>query len=270
MIRIGINGACGRMGRRIATLAAEAGDIEIAPALETAGHSDIGKDFGQLIGTAARGVQVSSEWPAGVIPDVLIDFSSPEATVKRAAEAAEKGVALVIGTTGLTCEHAAQVREASKKVPCILAANMSVGVNVLLWMVSELTKTLGEAYDVEIIEIHHNQKKDAPSGTAKALADSVCKARNWTIEENAIYGRQGIIGPRPRDEMAIHAVRAGDVVGDHTVFFSTGGERIEVTHRAHNRDTFASGALRAARYLTGKPAGMYSMADVLGIARPAG
>ena len=263
MIRVAINGAAGRMGRRLVDLAAGEADMQVVAALEQAGQAALGRDAGELAGRGSVGVPVSSEWTGAA--DVLIDFTTPAGTMRRLPDAVEKGTALVIGTTGLDEAQKRKIEEAARKAPVLLAPNMSVGVNLLFRIAGEVAAALGDAYDIEIVEAHHRFKKDAPSGTALKLAEEIAKATGRDITKDAVYGRQGNVGERTKKEIGIHAVRAGDIVGDHTIVFSTLGERIELTHRAHTRDTFARGALRAARFLVGKKAGMYAMRDVIGM-----
>ena len=183
----------------------------------------------------------------------------------RLAEAVVKDAAVVTGTTGLTDEQKAEIEKAAEKIPVLFAPNMSVGVNLLFKLVGEVAAALGDAYDIEIIETHHRFKKDAPSGTALRLAEKIAEATGRDIAKDIVHGREGAVGERTEREIGMHAVRGGDIVGDHIVLYSTLGERVELTHRAHTRDTFVRGALRAARFLVGKPAGMYDMRDVLGL-----
>ena len=262
MVRIAVNGAAGRMGRRIICLLTEEKDCELACALERQGHPDLGKDAGLLAGIGELGIPLTDRISGK--PNVLLDFSAPEATLARALECARLGTAVVIGTTGLSEEQKHRIQlEVASVVPVLVASNMSLGVNVLLRLVGEVARALGEQYDIEIIETHHRRKKDAPSGTALALAERLCRALHWKPEEALTYGRSGMVGERPRRQLGMHAVRGGDVVGDHTVIFAGEGERIELTHRASSRDVFARGAIRAARFLNGKAPGLYSMEDML-------
>ena len=262
MIRIAINGAGGRMGGRLVDLASQEKDMAVVAALEQPGHNALGRDAGELAGCGSLGVELACEWTAPT--DVLIDFTSPEGTLLRLAEAVETGVAVVIGTTGLNDEQKAKIAEAAQKIPVLFAPNMSVGVNLLFRLVGEVAAALGEDYDIEIVEAHHRFKKDAPSGTALHLAEKIVEATGHSMADDVVHGREGIVGARGPKEIGMHAVRAGDIVGDHTVIYSTLGERIELTHRAHTRDTFVRGALRCARFLADKPPGLYSMANVLG------
>jgi 4-hydroxy-tetrahydrodipicolinate reductase len=250
------------MGRRIVALASEASDFTLVCTLERLGHADLGKDAGLVAGVGQLGIRIQ-ETVSGA-PDVLLDFSSPDGCMARAAECARLGIAVVIGTTGLSEEQGAKIRsEVAAKVPVLIAPNMSVGVNLLCALTGQVAAALGEEYDVEIVEMHHRRKKDAPSGTALQLARCVCEGLSWDGSQALVYGRQGVTGERPRRQIAVHAVRGGDVVGDHTVIFAGEGERIELTHRASSRDVFVRGALRAARFLAGRPAGLYGMKDVL-------
>ena len=261
-MKVAINGAAGAMGKRLIALLRETDDLQLVAALDRQDHPDLGKDAGLLAGGEPLGVMLSDELSAH--PDVLVDFSAPEATVARAAECAEKGVAVVIGTTGLTAEQRDRIeRQVAAKVPVLLAPNMSLGVNVLFGLVERVARALGDGYDIEIVEAHHRRKKDAPSGTALELGRRIARALDRDPEAVLCYGRQGPVGARKPEEIAIHAVRGGDIVGDHTVVFAAEGERLELTHRASSRDVFAHGALRAARFLAGKPPGLYSMAHVL-------
>ena len=261
MIKVAINGAAGRMGRRLVALVSEEDDMQVLAALEGRGHEMIGRDAGEIAGIGPIGITIRAEWDAPA--DVLIDFTVPAGTMARLPEAVEKGAAMLIGTTGHTDDQKAQIAGASQKIPILHAPNMSVGVNVMFKTAGEMAAALGDDYDIEIVEIHHRFKEDAPSGTALRLAESIAEATGRDLAKEAVYGRHGATGERTRKEIGIHAMRGGDIVGDHTVIFSTLGERIELTHRAHTRDTFARGALRAARFLAGKQPGRYAIRDVV-------
>jgi len=256
-----VSGACGKMGRRIIALLSEDPELKCAAALERKNHPALGKDAGEIAGCGSLGVTIRDSLAERV--DVLLDFSSPEGTAGRLEEALKFGSSLVIGTTGHSAEQKRSIEEAAKKIPILFSPNMSVGVNLLFSLVGQVARTLGADYDVEIVEAHHRFKKDSPSGTALRLAEEIAGALGLNLEDVAIYGRKGILGPRPSSQIGIHAVRAGDIVGEHTVIFSTSGERVELVHRAHTRDTFALGALRGAKFLLGKPPALYSMRDVL-------
>lgn len=265
MIKIIVCGAAGRMGKRIIACAEDEEVLEITGAVEWPGHPDLGMDAGELSGIGKIDLPLTADL-SGVIEsgDVVIDFSSPESSLANAVIAAGSRKSLVIGTTGFLPEEENRLKEIVRGIPCVFSPNMSVGVNLLFKLVEEVAGTLGEEYDIEIVESHHRLKKDAPSGTAVRLAGCAAAGRGRDLTDIAIYGREGMVGERPRGEIGIHAVRAGDIVGEHTVIFSTSGERIELIHRAHSRDTFARGALRAARFAAGAVPGLYSMQDVLG------
>lgn len=252
IIKLAINGAGGRMGQRLLSLAKDDPTFEVVCAIEADDHPFIGKQFDSVPYVS----RLSSA------ADVVVDFSLPEGTEKMLAQAINGGTALVIGTTGLTGHQQTLVDQAARSIPIVQAANYGVGINVLLKLVAQAARFLGEQYDVEIVEAHHRFKKDAPSGTALALGRSVCEALGKDLDENSRHGRQGPT-PRVGGEIGFHAVRLGDTVGDHAVHFGTLGETITLSHSAHSRDTFALGALRAAAWLAGKPAGKYSMEDVL-------
>jgi len=249
------------MGQRVTTLALEDPDLQVVGALEREGHECLGKDYGNVLATGEMGVKVEETIECEA--DVLVDFTSPESTAARAKQAADAGIGLVVGTTGMQEAHKTHLASASQKVPCLYAPNMSLGVNVLFRVAGEVARILGQSTDIEIVEAHHNQKKDSPSGTAVRLAEIVCEALGRDYPEGVVYGREGMVGARPEGEVAVHAVRGGDIVGEHTMLFASQGERIELVHRAQNRDIFARGALRATKFVAGRSPGMYSMADVL-------
>lgn len=263
MVRMIVNGAAGRMGRRIIALAAEDKELAIAAAFERPDHPDIGKDAGALAGLDPLGVALTPR--REVAADVAVDFSHAESALAMIDWCAERGIAIVVGTTGLGAEGQRRLDAAAKRIPCLLAPNMSLGVNVLLRVVRDVAAALGDAYDVEIVEAHHNKKKDAPSGTALALGEAAAAGLGRKLDEVAVHGRHGMVGERSLKEIGFHAVRAGDIVGEHTVIFGGMGERVEVRHVATSRDTFVRGALRAAKFLAGKPPARYTIADVLGL-----
>ena len=262
MTKIGITGAAGRMGRRIAALAIEGEQFDVVAAMDIAGHAEMGKDIGELAGVGAFGVALDTE--LADTPDVVIDFSLPEGTMRWLPICREKGIAMVIGTTGLTESQRAEIADAASEIPIVHAANMSVGVNVLLKVLGDVAAALGPDYDIEVSETHHRFKQDAPSGTAIALARSICDGIGKEYGEVAVLGRGGTC-PRNPGEIGMHALRVGDTVGEHTVHFGNLGETVTIGHSAHTRDTFVRGALRAADWLNGKPAGLYDMQDVLGL-----
>ena len=270
MVNIAVNGACGRMGMRVVQLALEDPQCRVVCACERPDHPSLGKDIGILAGKepASRGAPcaIGVALTSGLCgqPAVLIDFSEPKSSLARAGEAAKVGAALLIGTTGFTPEQKREIQEIARRTACIVSPNMSVGVNLLISLVGKVARALGDEYDIEIVEAHHRFKKDAPSGTALRLAEKIAEATGRTLAKDAVYGRQGVVGERKKNEIGVLAVRAGDIVGDHTVMFTCLGERIEIIHRAHTRDAFARGALRAAKFLAGKPPGMYGIAEALG------
>ncbi len=264
MVRAVVTGAAGRMGTTIVRLIRETEGIELAGAVERRGHPAVGRDAGEVAGVGPVGVTVGDDL-AGALGsgDVVLDFTSAQASMGHLDAVCHAGKAIVIGSTGFTPEDREAIRARARRARVFLAPNMSIGVNVLLKVVADVARILGDAYDVEIVETHHRFKKDAPSGTALALAESVAQALGRDLGTDAVYGRQGLVGERTGREIGIHAVRAGDVVGDHTVIFGGLGERVEITHRATSRETFARGAIRAALWLAGKPNGFYGMADLL-------
>jgi 4-hydroxy-tetrahydrodipicolinate reductase len=255
--RIAVVGAAGRMGREVVRAALEDDSIELAGGVVETGAPELGADVGELSGWGRSGVLATQDPPDDV--EVLIEFTVPDATVEHLAYARP----VVIGTTGLSEEQLARVEEAAKSVPIVLAPNMSVGVNLLREVVRELSGKLGTGYDVEIVEAHHRNKVDAPSGTALLLARAAAEGRGRNLDEVAVFGREGR-APREEGEIGIHALRGGAVVGEHRVVFYSDGEEIEIAHRALSRRTFAAGALRAARFTAGAEPGLYSMRDVLG------
>ncbi|MCX7803991.1 MAG: 4-hydroxy-tetrahydrodipicolinate reductase [Planctomycetota bacterium] len=262
-VRIAVSGAAGRMGRRVIEMAMADPDIRLVAAIESPGHPWVGRHLTDVAHVAGSEVCVADRLSPEDRVQVIIDFSTPEGAVERARDAANLGAALVTGTTGLSEGQADEIGEISGRVPVLRAANFSIGVNMLLKLVKGAAEALGEAFEVEIVEAHHHGKADAPSGTALAIAEAIAGARGRPLEKDAVYGRRGRTGPRRPSEIGIHAVRMGDVVGEHTVYFAAPGERLVIGHIATSRDAFASGALRAAKWIAGRPAGMYTMSDML-------
>ncbi len=259
-IKVGVNGACGRMGARIVQLVHEDSDLEVAAALEFAKHPKLGGDVGELCGIGRLGVPLTSDWRP---VEVVIDFSTPAGAMAITELCLTRQVPLVVATTGLSNAQRADIESAGQIIPVLIAPNMSLAVNLLMKLVGEAAAVLKDAdADVEIIERHHRFKKDAPSGTALEFARVINRAGG---EHRLVHGRDGLVGERPRDEIGIHAVRVSDNVGEHTIIFSLMGETIEFTHRAHSRDCYARGAVRAAKFLVTKKPGLYTMADVLGL-----
>ncbi len=253
-------GAGGRMGRAVASeLAREGAAGILAAACDRPGSDAVGREI-------APGVRVGDDLAEALAAcDVYIDFTSPEATRRAAREASARGVAAVIGTTGLSAEAEAALAELAVAAPVLQAPNFSLGVNLVLELAESAARALGHEFDLEIVEAHHRHKRDAPSGTARALAEAVAAGRGLDAGEASLGGRQGDVGARPRDEIGVHALRGGSVVGDHTAHFLGPSERVEITHRAESRQIFAAGAVKAALWLAQRPAGRYAMRDVLGL-----
>ena len=264
-VRIAVFGAAGKVGGAIVRAIAETRTAALVAAVERPDFPAMGADASRLAGLSESGVRVQADRPGRGAADVWIDFSAPGVAVANANAAAQAGAALVLGTTGLSAQDKDAVALAAKKVAIVLAPNMSVGVNVMLRLVADAARLLGAAYDIEIVEAHHRAKRDAPSGTALRLAEAVAEATGRDLGKSARFERHGDIGPRTADEIGIQTVRGGDVFGDHTVFFLGQGDRIEITHRASSRETFARGAVRAALWLHGRVPGLYDMRDVLGL-----
>jgi 4-hydroxy-tetrahydrodipicolinate reductase len=259
-------GAAGRMGSRIVACLRDASDLRLVAALEAPGHPAAGRDAGEAAGVGAMGVPIGTDPKSAIAADrVLIEFSAPEPTLEHLRRVAEVGARAVIGTTGFTPAQRGEIAELARRTAIMLSPNMSVGVTLALQVLATMARALGDDYDVEVTEIHHRFKKDAPSGTALRMAEVVAEALGRDLAAVGVYGRQGVPGERTPKEIAVMSLRSGDVVGEHTVSFGTLGERLELTHRAHNRDTFARGALRAARWIGARPPGLYSMQDVLGL-----
>ncbi|MGE5284041.1 MAG: 4-hydroxy-tetrahydrodipicolinate reductase [Actinomycetota bacterium] len=258
-------GAMGRMGRAVLGILKEgAHGFSLAGAIEAPGHPLLSRDAFEAAGAGRAGVPVTDDFAKAIAAaDVAIDFTGPDSSARNAGMAAAARKPIVIGSTGLGPAHMERIRNAAAMVAIVQSPNMSVGVNLMFKVAADMARVLGEEYDVEIVETHHRFKKDAPSGTAVRLADAVAAALGRTMEASGVYGRRGMVGERPRKEIGVLAVRAGDVVGDHTLIFGGIGERLEITHRAHSRDTFARGAVRAAAWVLGRPPGLYDMSDVL-------
>jgi len=266
MIKVAVTGAAGRMGGRIITLVTEAAGLEVAGAIEMAGHPRLGEDAGYVAGCGDLGVKITDSLEQALEnADVLIDFTWPEVTVGNADICAKLGKAMVVGTTGLNQEQRDVISKVAGQTPVVFAPNMSVGVNVCFKLLKDMAKTLGDGFDVEIVELHHNKKKDSPSGTAVRMGEIVADALGRDYNEVANYHREGMCGERTKEEIGMQTVRGGDIVGEHTVYFIGMGERIELTHRAMSRDMFARGAVRAAGWLAGKEPGLYDMQAVLGL-----
>lgn len=271
MVRAIVTGAGGRMGGRIVTLIAETEGIELSGAVEREGHPAVGKDVGEGLGLGRTGVLIVDSLACCIgSGDVVIDFTAHDVSLGHLEIAAAAGKAIVIGSTGFTAAETKRAGELAASARCVLAPNMSIGVNVMLKVLADVSALLGDDYDVEIVEAHHNQKKDAPSGTAIRMAQVIAQGLGRDLDQVGVYGRKGMIGERTKPEIGIQTVRAGDIVGEHTVMFGGMGERLEFVHRAHSRDNFARGAIRAALWLVGRENGLYDMQDVLGLRKVAG
>ena len=260
-IKLGIIGSAGRMGRRIAALAYEDQDFRISCAIERPDHPAQGVDLGELLGLGKLDLPISTSFSDK--PDVLINFTTAQATIESLAAARKHAIPMVIGTTGLSSEQLATIKDASKDMALLQAANMSLGINVLFHLVGQVATALGDDYDIEITETHHRFKKDAPSGTALELARRICAATKKDFNSCITHGRSGSQASRQPGKIGMHARRQGDVIGEHTVAFSTLGETLELRHKAHSRDIFARGALTAAAWLVQQQPGLYDMLDVL-------
>jgi 4-hydroxy-tetrahydrodipicolinate reductase len=268
MVKVAIHGAAGRMGQSIATVIEDDPNADLVAAMDRPDSELIGQDITKLTGSEPRGALITAdveEFLANV--EVVIDFSIAAATEKLLPMCAGQRIPMVIGTTGLDGSMRASIERAAERLPIVFAPNYSQGVNALYFLAARATELLGPAFDAEIVEVHHRHKVDSPSGTAVRLAEVVAAAKNLDIEGTLTHGRSGQVGARPRDEVGVMALRGGDVVGEHTLYLVGEGERLELTHRATDRSIFARGAVRAAHWVVGRPAGLYDMADVMGIPR---
>jgi 4-hydroxy-tetrahydrodipicolinate reductase len=266
MINVIVAGAAGRMGCRLVALIRDSTALTLSGAIEGKSHRALGSDAGETAGCGHAGIPITDDFLSLLDRgEVIIDFSSPEATIHHLRAAAKHRRAMVIGTTGFSASQLQELQSLASQAPCVLSPNMSVGINLIYKVIGEMAKTLGNDYDIEVIEAHHRHKKDAPSGTALKIAEVLAKAVGRDLNQVGVYARKGLIGERKQQEIGIQTIRAGDIVGDHTILFGGIGERIEVTHRASSRDTFAGGALRAAQWVVRQPPGLYDMMDVLGL-----
>jgi 4-hydroxy-tetrahydrodipicolinate reductase len=265
MLNIAIAGASGRMGRVLIDAVMASSDCRLTGALDVPGSAALGQDAAALLGRPC-GVMVTSDLRQGLTgADVLIDFTRPEGTLAHLVQCREWGVRAVIGTTGFTAEQKTSIAAHAKSVAVVMSANMSVGVNVMLRLLALASKSLGEGYDIEVIEAHHKHKVDAPSGTALAMGEVLAQARGVDLAQQGVFTRHGHTGERPPGSIGFATVRGGDIVGEHTVLFAGPGERIEIAHKSSSRDNYADGSLRAARFLAGRAPGLYTMNDVLGL-----
>lgn len=266
MIKVGVTGAAGRMGKALIEACVNTEGLELAAAIERKGSGLVGVDAGGLAGVGELNVALTDDINNVINDiDVLIDFTSIEATLQNVEACAKAGKQIIIGTTGFNDEQKTQIQAAAKKVAVVLAPNMSVGVNLCLKLLDIAARIMGDEVDIEVIEAHHRHKVDAPSGTAVRMGEVVANALGRDLKECAVYGREGITGERNRKTIGFETIRAGDIVGEHTVMFADIGERVEITHKASSRMTFANGAMRAAGWLSAKKTGLYDMQDVLGL-----
>lgn len=268
MLKVAVLGAAGRMGRAVLTCVAEADDLRLTGAVCEPGEAALGRDAGELAGLGALGVPLTDDHRQALHgAHVAIDFTLPAATEANLRACVEAGTALVVGTTGLNAKQLEAMERAAHDIPIVYGRNLSVGVNVFMALVARAAVALGEEYDVEIVEAHHRQKVDAPSGTALALGEKIAAAKGHKLAQLAVYARQGRTGPRVPNTIGFSVIRGGGIVGDHSVKFISSEEQLEFVHHARDRKTFARGALRAARWTAGRAPGLYSMADVLGLSR---
>jgi 4-hydroxy-tetrahydrodipicolinate reductase len=267
LTRVIVIGAPGKMGRRVIDLMRADAELALVGAVAHAAHPALGRDAGEVAGGGTLGIRLTYDLTT-ILPqaDVVIDFSVPAATIDALRLVADFQKAMVIGTTGFTASQRAEIGSLSKTIQCFMAPNMSLGVNVLFQVLRQAATLLGTDYDVEILEAHHRTKVDAPSGTALRMAAIVAETHGRSLDHVAVYGRQGMVGRRSQTEIGIHALRAGDIVGEHTVIFGGIGERLELVHRTQSRDTFAQGAIRAAKWIVQQAPGLYSMEDLLRLA----
>jgi 4-hydroxy-tetrahydrodipicolinate reductase len=266
MLGVIVCGAAGRMGSTLVRLINESRELKLAGAVEAADNPNIGKDAGEAAGVGRLGIPIVAELaPLLKNQSVVVEFTAPEATIEHVRIAARKNIPIVVGTTGLKPKQHEEIKKLARTGRILISANMSLGVNLLVSLLGKVAGILGDEYDVEIIEAHHRFKKDAPSGTALAMAEPIARALKRDLDQAGVCGRKGIVGERTKNEIGLLSVRAGDIVGEHTVIFGGLGERIEFIHRAQSRETFARGALRAAAWLAKQKNGLYSMQDVLGL-----
>lgn len=264
MIHIVIVGACGRMGKMITQHIEQQVDMRIVGAITSPNHPMLGHDVGEVAGIRPIGVPVTNNLSEIIDEsDLVIEFTSPKATIEHLRDVVDASKAMIIGTTGFNDEELMEVNQTATAIPCVMAPNMSLCVNILFQVIPIITKALGEDYDIEVIETHHRAKVDAPSGTAQRLAGLIAETLELELPSVAVYGRHGNLCKRPKQEIGIHALRGGDLIGDHTVLYAGTAERLEITHRAQNRKAYAAGTLRAARWVVNAPNGLHDFRDVI-------
>ncbi|HBY57260.1 MAG TPA: 4-hydroxy-tetrahydrodipicolinate reductase [Candidatus Atribacteria bacterium] len=266
MIKVIVCGGCGKMGSTVARLVHQNEDMKLVGIIESPSHPQKGKDWGIVVGLGETGIIIKDNLEEIIqSADQIVEFTNPQVSLIHLEVVSKYKKTMIIGTTGFSSEEIKEINKLSQGIPFLLSPNMSLGVNLLFKLVAKTAASLSDDYDIEIVEAHHRFKKDAPSGTAKKLAQEIANARGVNLNEVAVYGREGIIGERKRGEIGIHSIRSGDICGEHTVMFTSLGERLELTHKAHSRDTFAYGTIQAIKFMEGKPAGFYEMKDVLKI-----
>jgi len=265
-IKIGVCGAAGKMGKAILGVCKDTDGVEIGAAIEHPESPKIGIDVGEVVGIGKTGIEITDDISSVANKvDVIIDFTSATSTIQNIDKCVSSNCKMVIGTTGLDEKDHHQIKSAANEIAIVFAPNMSIGVNLCFKLLEMTSNVIGKDADVEIIEAHHRDKKDAPSGTAIRMGEIIAEVTERDLRDNAVYGREGITGPRDKNTIGFETIRAGDIVGDHTVVFATTGERVEITHKATSRKTFASGAVRAAQWLTNKKKGLFDMQDVLNL-----
>ena len=266
MINVIVCGGCGKMGSKVARLIHQNEDMKLAGIIESPSHPQKEKDWGIAVGLGESGIIVKDNLEEIIQnADQIVEFTNPQVSLKHLEIVSKYKKAMIMGTTGFSSEEIKKINKLAQGIPFLLSPNMSLGVNLLFKLAAETATALNDDYDIEIVEAHHRFKKDAPSGTAKKLAQEIAKAKGVNLDEVAIYGREGIIGERKRGEIGIHSIRSGDITGEHTVMFTALGERLELTHKAHSRDTFAYGTIQAIKFMEAKSADFYNMKDVLKI-----
>ncbi len=266
MIKVIVCGGCGKMGSKVAQLIYQNKDMGLIGIIESPSHPDKGKNWGMSVGLGKTGVIITDNLEEIIQKaDQIVEFTNPKVSLQHLEIVSKYKKAMIVGTTGFSPEDIERINKLAQDIPFLLSPNMSLGVNLLFKLAAETAAALSDDYDIEIVEAHHRFKKDAPSGTAKKLAQEIAKAKGVNLDEVAIYGREGIIGERKKGEIGIHSIRSGDITGEHTVMFTALGERLELTHKAHSRDTFAYGTIQTIKFMEGKPAGFYEMKDVLKI-----
>jgi len=266
MINVIVCGGCGKMGSKVAQLIYQNKDMGLIGIIESPSHPDIGKVWGRSLGIGETGILIKDDLEEIIQnADQIVEFTNPQVSLEHLEIVSKYKKAMIMGTTGFSSKEIEIINKLAQGTPFLLSPNMSLGVNLLFKLAAETAAALGDDYDIEIVEAHHRFKKDAPSGTAKKLAQEIAKAKVINLDEVAIYGREGIIGERGKGEIGIHSIRSGDITGEHTVMFTALGERLELTHKAHSRDTFAHGTIQAIKFMKGKPSGFYEMKDVLNI-----